>query len=85
VHYEELKEKYGEEMKNIPLGAVGIYSYTERIKVGLQQLMAGSRRFNIHAISRKDVMALTEEASKVSGIAYVMDAYRDIAEEILES
>ena len=33
----------------------------------------------------KDVMALTEEAAKVSGIAYVMDAYRDIAEEILES
>jgi glutamate synthase domain-containing protein 2 len=84
VHYEELKEKYGEDMKNVPLGAVGIYSYAQRIKVGLQQLMAGSRRFNIQSISRKDVMALTEEAAKISGIAYVMDAYRDIAEEILD-
>jgi len=29
-------------------------------------------------------MALTEEAAKVSGIAYVMDARRDAAEEILD-
>jgi hypothetical protein len=29
-------------------------------------------------------MALTEEAAKVSGIDYVMEAYRDIAEEILD-
>ena len=37
--------------------------------------MAGSRNFSIPAISRKDLMALTEEAAKVSGIPYVMDAY----------
>ena len=30
-------------------------------------------------------MALTEEAAKISGIPYVMDAYRDEAEAILES
>jgi hypothetical protein len=29
-------------------------------------------------------MSLTEEAEKVSGIPYVMDAYRKEAEEILE-
>ncbi len=28
-------------------------------------------------------MALTEEAAKVSGIPYVMDAYRDEAEAII--
>ena len=28
-------------------------------------------------------MALTEEAAKISGIPYVMDAYREEAEEIL--
>ena len=83
IHYEELAECYGEDMKNIPLGAIGIYSYVEKIKVGLQQLMAGSRRFNLSTVSRKDLMALTEEAEKVSGIAYVMNAYRDVAEEIL--
>jgi hypothetical protein len=45
--------------------------------------MAGSRNFNLPAISRKDIMALTEEAAKISGIPYVMDAYREEAEKIL--
>jgi hypothetical protein len=84
VHYEELEERYGADMKNVPLGAIGIYSYAEKTKVGLQQLMAGSRRFNLSTIGRNDVMALTEEAAKISGIDYVMDAYRDVAEQILD-
>ena len=85
VSYEELKDKYGDDIKDIPLGAIGIYTFSQKVKVGLQQLMAGSRKFKISAISRKDVMALTEEAAKISGIDYVMDAYRDEAEKILES
>jgi len=85
VCYSELAEKYGKEMKNMPLGAIGIYSFVQKIKVGLQQLMAGSRNFRIETISRNDLMALTEEAAKVSGIPYVMEAYREEAEAILES
>ncbi len=83
VCYEELIEKYGNEMKDIPLGAIGIYSFVQKIKVGLQQLMAGSRNFRISTISRNDLMSLTEDAAKVSGIPYVMDAYRSEAESIL--
>jgi glutamate synthase domain-containing protein 2 len=83
VCYEELADKYGKEMKNIPLGAVGIYSFAQKIKVGLQQLMAGSRNFRVNAISRKDLISLTEDAAKISGIPYVMDAYRKEAEAIL--
>ncbi|MBP7088458.1 MAG: FMN-binding glutamate synthase family protein [Candidatus Omnitrophica bacterium] len=83
VCYEELSEKYGANMKDIPLGALGVYSFTQKIKVGLQQLMAGSRNFRIDTISRSDLMSLTEEASQVCGIPYVMDAYRKEAEAIL--
>jgi len=83
VYYGELADIYGKEMKNIPLGAIGIYSFSQKIKVGLQQLMAGSRNFRINTISRADLMALTEEAVKISGIAYVMDAYRKEAEAVL--
>jgi glutamate synthase domain-containing protein 2 len=83
VYYEELAEKYGKEIKNIPLGAIGIYSFSQKIKVGLQQLMAGSRNFNLSTISRKDIMSLTEDASRISGIPWVMDAYRKEAEAIL--
>lgn len=83
VYYEELLEKYGKDMKDIPLGAVGIYSFAQKIRVGLQQLMAGSRNFRVSSISRRDLMSLTEEAAQVSGIPYVMDAYRQEAEMIL--
>ena len=84
VAYEEVKEKYGAEINQIPLGALGIYTYCQKFKVGLQQLMAGSRNFNITEITRKDVMALTEEASKISGIPYVMDAYKEEANRIID-
>ena len=84
VAYSELEEKFGSKMKDIPLGAVGIYTYCQRFRVGLQQLMAGSRNFRLSTISRRDLMALTEEASKISGLPYVMDAYSEEANKILE-
>jgi len=83
VSYEELKAKYSSDMKGIPLGAIGIYTFCQKIKIGLQQLMAGSRNFKLSTISRTDLMALTEEAAKISGIPYVMDAYRGEVEQIL--
>lgn len=85
VTYEDLKARYGQEIKEIPLGAVGLYTYCQKFKTGLQQLMAGSRNFRLSTISRKDLMALTFDAAEVTGIPYVMDAYRDEAEEILDS
>lgn len=86
VNYEDVKNIVGaNEMKNIPLGAVGIYSYSEKIKVGLQQLMAGARCFSLPAITRRELMSLTEECARVTGIPYLMDAYREEAEAILNS
>jgi len=85
VCYEDVKNMVGrDEMKNIPLGAVGIYSYVEKIKVGLQQLMAGARCFSVPAITRRELMSLTEECARVTGIPYLMDAYREEAMEILD-
>ena len=84
VCYEDVKRIVGaDEMKNIPLGAVGFYSYSEKIRVGLQQLMAGARCFSVPAITRRELMSLTEECAKVTGIPYLMDAYRDEAMKIL--
>ncbi|MFC1899218.1 FMN-binding glutamate synthase family protein [Chloroflexota bacterium] len=84
VNYEVVKNLVGaDEMKNIPLGALGIYSYSEKIRVGLQQLMAGSRCFNVPSISRNELMSLTEECTKITGIPYVMDAYKDEAMKVL--
>lgn len=83
VGYTELKEKYGERMKEIPMGAVGLYTYTQKFRTGLQQIMAGSRNFRLSTLSRSDLMALTEEASKISGIPYVMEARYDEAMGVL--
>jgi glutamate synthase domain-containing protein 2 len=86
VNYEDVKNIVGSDaIKNIPLGAIGIYSYSEKIRVGLQQLMAGARCFSIPAITRRELISLTEECAKVTGIAYLMDAYREEAMAIMNS
>jgi len=85
VNYERVKDLVGaDEMDKIPLGALGIYSYSDKLKVGLQQIMAGSRNFSVPSISRADLMSLTEECAKVTGIPYLMDCYLDEALEILK-
>jgi glutamate synthase domain-containing protein 2 len=84
VNYEAVKDVLGNgSIKDIPLGAIGIFSYADKIRVGLQQLMAGARCFKVDTVSRHELMSLTEECSKVTGIPYVMEAYRDEAEAIL--
>jgi glutamate synthase domain-containing protein 2 len=84
VCYENVTELVGKkEIKNIPLGAIGIYSYANKLQVGLQQLMAGARCFNVAAISRQELMSLTEECAQVTGIPYLMNSYRQEALDIL--
>ena len=53
--------------------------------MGLQQLMAGARCFSVPVISRNDLMSLTEECAKVTGIPYLMEAYREEAMQVLDS
>lgn len=84
ISYEELKEKYGSEADELPLGAVGIYTASEKIRVGLQQLMAGSRCWQPKFITRKELAALTEESARITGLPYIMDAHREEALEIIE-
>jgi glutamate synthase domain-containing protein 2 len=85
VEYETLRAKYGAEVDQMPLGAIGWYTYVDKLRVGLQQLMAGTRNYRLSSISRDDLMSLTTECADVTGIAYVMDAYRDEAEAIINS
>jgi len=81
-----LRKELGEEaFQKIPAGALGLYTYYERLAQGLRQLMAGSRKFSLEHLSRGDIAALTVEASQVSGIPYVMELDKDLAEAILDS
>ncbi|MCK4248331.1 MAG: FMN-binding glutamate synthase family protein, partial [Candidatus Omnitrophica bacterium] len=83
VTYETLKEKYGKQINDMPLGAVALYTLIDKLKTGLTQLMAGARSFRLDTVKRVDVVSLTEEASKISGIQYIMDAQREEAEAVL--
>ncbi len=83
VNVVKLEEKYGKDFERIPPAAIGIYNYYERLSTGLQQLMAGARKFRIGLIDRDDIVALTREAAEISGIDYVMDADREEVDRIL--
>ena len=83
VGVSQLRKKYGEDVARIPTGAIGMYTYYDRLKVGLQQFMAGARKFSLRNISRDDIFSLTPEASEVSGIPYVMEADEEEVEKIL--
>ncbi len=83
VSAETLKAKYGKDFKKLPLGAVGMYTFCDRIQLGLQQLMAGARKFAINYLDRSDLVSLTKEASEVTGIPYVMESDMQEAERIL--
>jgi len=81
-----LRQEIGdEEFEKLPTGALGLYTYYERLAQGLRQLMAGSRKFAMEHIARDDMAALTPEAAKVSGIQYVMDVDQGKVERILSS
>jgi hypothetical protein len=85
MNYETLKEKYGAEVDKLPLGAIGIYNVADKIKVGLQQLMAGSRSWGVEHISRRDLASLTQDCAQITGIPFIMDAYRQEALEIIDA
>ena len=85
VTYSTLREKYGQAVDRMPLGAIAIYTYVDKLRTGLTQFMAGARSFRLDTMCREDLVSVTEEAARVSGIPYVMDAFKEEAERILDA
>ena len=79
------KELGSEEYEKIPTGALGLYTYYERLAQGLRQLMAGCRKFATEYIAREDIAALTHQAADISRIQYVMDVDQKEVDKILNS
>jgi len=67
------KEMGDRQFEKLPTGALGLYTYYERLDQGLRQLMAGSRKFAVQHLSRDDIAALTREAAEISGISYITE------------
>ena len=73
-----------DQFEKLPTGAIGLYTYYERLAQGLRQLMAGSRKFSPSHLTRDDLAALTHEAAQVSGIQYMMGVDQGAVDRILD-
>jgi glutamate synthase domain-containing protein 2 len=84
--YFDVQKKVGkDEMKNIPYGAIAFCTLADKLGCGLQQLMAGARRFSLDKISRSDLMSGNRETAKETGIPHVADVNDESARKILNS
>jgi len=81
----EVKRLVGaDRFKDVPTGALGVYTYFSRLAQGMKQLMAGARKFDLSLIDRADVACLTQEATRVTGLEYITHVDADEVEDILE-
>ncbi len=74
-----------DEMKNIPYGAIAFYTLADKLTCGLQQLMAGARKFSLNKIAREDIAAANRETALETGLAHVSDYNDESARKILKS
>ncbi len=79
----KVKDELGGNFDNLPTGALGVYSYFDRLKQGLQQFMCGARKFSLEYITRDDIVSLTREAAEITGITYIMDSDAEEVNQIL--
>ena len=84
--YFDVEKKVGKkEMKNIPYGAIAFCTLADKLACGLQQLMAGARKFSLGKISRGDLMSGNRETARETGIPHVTDVNDESAKKILSS
>ncbi|HPC47127.1 MAG TPA: FMN-binding glutamate synthase family protein [Deltaproteobacteria bacterium] len=84
--YYDVEKKVGpKEMKNIPYGAIAMWTLCDKLSAGLQQLMAGARKFSLSQISREDIVSANRETVDVTGIPFITDVLDDKAKKILKS
>ncbi len=84
--YFDVQKKVGrEEMKTIPYGAIAMWTLADKLSCGLQQLMAGARKFKMQNISRNDIFSANRETAQETGIRHVSDCNNETARKILLS
>jgi hypothetical protein len=84
--YTEVQKKVGKkEMKNIPYGAIAFWTLADKLSCGLQQLMAGARKFSLNQIARTDLFSGNKETAETTGIPMVTEANDESAKKILNS
>lgn len=57
-----IKSIYKELDNNISYGAIGLYSYIQRITFGMKLFMTLNRKFALNYLDKSDIIPLTKEA-----------------------
>ena len=84
--YFDIQKKIGkDEMKHIPYGAMAFWTLADKLSCGLQQLMAGARKFSLDQMSRGDLFSANRETERETGIAHCSDVNDEQAKRILNS
>jgi glutamate synthase domain-containing protein 2 len=84
--YYDVRKKVGKkEMSHIPYGAIAFWTMTDKLKAGLQQFMAGVRKFSLSSLTRGDIASANRETERETGIEFITDALDRQAREILNS
>ncbi len=84
--YYDVQKKVGKNaMKDIPYGAIAVWTLADKLAAGLQQFMAGARKFSLPAITRDDVFSANRETEKETGIPFITDVADAKAKKILKS
>jgi hypothetical protein len=84
--YHDLEDKLGkDEIGNIPYGAIAFYTLADKLGCGLQQLMAGARKFSLNKITRQEIFSGNRETARETGIPHVADVNDESARKILNS
>ena len=82
--YYDVQKKVGKkEMKNVPYGAIAAWTAADKLAAGLQQLMAGARKFSLDQITRTDLFSANRETEKETGISFLTDYQDEMAKKIL--
>ena len=84
--YHDVEKMVGkDEMKNIPYGAIAFWTMADKIGCGLQQLMAGARKFSLNEMSRDDIISGNRETARETGIPYMTEVNNESALKILNT
>ncbi len=84
--YHDIQTKIGADaMKKIPYGAIAVWTLADKLAGGLQQFMAGARKFSLSQIARTDISSANRETELETGVPFITDFQDEFAKKILNS
>ena len=82
--YHELALRLGSEtVRELPYGAIAMWTMCDRLGAGLQHLMGGARKFGVEYITRDDIAAVNRETAQATGIPFITEQEEAAADKIL--